>query len=420
MSDDFRQQPHDSLSEQIVLGGMLQSKAAAAVGLAMLNSTDLYEPRHREVFATIQALYEAGHPTEIGAVHSKLLTTGRLAAVGTGNYLIELQRHGAAGVQQLKYHASEVAEVAMKRALADVGTSIHQRAMSADGTGAEELAAWASERVHSVRLGTGVADDPQDHLDEAALLIECDPPRWAIPRLLERGERLILTGGEGLGKSTLIRQLAVTAAAGIHPFTHRPLPPVRVQVFELENPRALTHRRYRPLLQAARQNGPGVADRFRMHLEPRGVDLTKRSSVGWMLRRVEAFQPDIVFAGPMYRMADADHNDERAARAVSVALDQIREVCGAALVLEAHSPHEGIGGRTLRPVGSSLWMRWPEFGFGLRKAKDKGALPHLRLCDFQEWRGPRDARDWPRAVRAGGQDSAWPWIDDDYKPWEPR
>ena len=47
-----------------------------------------------------------------------------------------------------------------------------------------------------------------------------DPPfDWVVPGLLERGDRLILTGAEGLGKSVLMRQLAVCAAAGVHPFT---------------------------------------------------------------------------------------------------------------------------------------------------------------------------------------------------------
>ena len=50
-----------------------------------------------------------------------------------------------------------------------------------------------------------------------------DPPSdWVIPGLLERGDRLIWTGFEGLGKSVVVRQLAVCAAAGVHPFTREP------------------------------------------------------------------------------------------------------------------------------------------------------------------------------------------------------
>jgi RecA-family ATPase len=42
-----------------------------------------------------------------------------------------------------------------------------------------------------------------------------------IPGLLERRDRLMLTGEEGLGKSYLLRQIAVMAAAGLDPFDHR-------------------------------------------------------------------------------------------------------------------------------------------------------------------------------------------------------
>ena len=58
---------------------------------------------------------------------------------------------------------------------------------------------------------------------------------WVIPGLLERGDRFILTGSEGLGKSVLQRQLAVCAAAGVHPFNHPRVEPVRVLLIDCEN-----------------------------------------------------------------------------------------------------------------------------------------------------------------------------------------
>jgi ATPase subunit of ABC transporter with duplicated ATPase domains len=57
-------------------------------------------------------------------------------------------------------------------------------------------------------------------LDLDAFLAEPDPEYdWLIPGLLERGDRVIVTGQEGKGKSTLLRQIGVQVAAGIHPFT---------------------------------------------------------------------------------------------------------------------------------------------------------------------------------------------------------
>ncbi len=44
---------------------------------------------------------------------------------------------------------------------------------------------------------------------------------WVIPALLRRGDRLLITAGEGDGKSVLCAQIAVCAAAGLHPTARR-------------------------------------------------------------------------------------------------------------------------------------------------------------------------------------------------------
>jgi hypothetical protein len=59
-------------------------------------------------------------------------------------------------------------------------------------------------------------DDPDD-VDLVDLVNEDIPFDWIVPGLLAKGERMVLTAGEGLGKSTLLRQFAVCAAAGLHP-----------------------------------------------------------------------------------------------------------------------------------------------------------------------------------------------------------
>jgi hypothetical protein len=58
----------------------------------------------------------------------------------------------------------------------------------------------------------------------------------------------------------------------------------------------------------------------------------------------------------------------------------------------------------LRPFGSSLWKRWPEFGYCLKLTRDSDF--HARMCHLIPWRGPRDERDWPAGLAAGG---SWPW-----------
>ena len=66
------------------------------------------------------------------------------------------------------------------------------------------------------------------------------------------------------------------------------------------------------------------------------------------------------------------------------------------------------GSRNVRPAGTSLWLRWPEFGYGLRAGSDYD--PRTRAVQFVPWRGDRSERDWPKSLRAGG---SWPWVRDD-------
>lgn len=409
MVQEFQTWPNDQMAEKIVLGTMLTSPAAASAAMSLLVGADFYLNHHGTIFETVVALHENREPTEIGAVHARMLANGTLGTVGGPAFLVGLVEI-AATPSQVAYYASLVAEHAHRRELIKAGTELVQRAFEANGLSSDELNDWAASRIAAAALGSGEAIT-DDGLSEEDLLA-CPPDYdWLIPGLLERGDRLMITGAEGSGKSTLTRQIAVQAAAGIHPFTARRSAGVRVLVVDCENGERLSKRRYNPLLRAARDAGAPIGSRLRVHLEPGGLDLTARGGAGWLLRRVERFNPDLLVIGPLYRLHFGDPNDERDARKVAAALDRVREVADCGLILEAHSPHQAttMRSRVLRPVGSSLWMRWPEFGYGIaREDTDAGRM--FRVSDLRAWRGPRDERAWPRKLRTG---SPWPWVDDD-------
>jgi len=52
-----------------------------------------------------------------------------------------------------------------------------------------------------------------------------------------------------------------------------------------------------------------------------------------------------------------------------------------------------------------LFMRWPEFGYGLRPDADDD-----HLLQLVSWRGARDERAWPTHLRQGGSDE-WPFVE---------
>ena len=240
---------------------------------------------------------------------------------------------------------------------------------------------------------------PSPSLDE--FLDEPEPEfDWLIPGLLERGDRVIITAGEGVGKSTFKRQFAVQAAAGIHPFTLEEIDPITVVVLDLENPKRKVRRDLRPLRISAGDRLD--AARCRVSVVPEGIDLMHERGLMALDDLLARHEPDLALIGPLYKLATGDPKDEEQAQAVRGALDGYRARYGCAFIIEAHRPYPtgGAKQRPQRPYGASLWSRWPEFGICLEGTATSPAV------SVDHWRGARDERAWPKSLKRGGE---WPW-----------
>lgn len=274
--------------------------------------------------------------------------------------------------------------------------------LEAGKTLAEVEVTYDSQTKHPVSLAPDLwefihtADEPYD---------------WVVPGLIERGDRVMLTGHEGLGKSMLIRQMAVCIAAGLHPFTFEETEPKKVLLIDCENSERQSRRKFRPLAERSIMAHRRVPDGgLRLIHRPAGVNLGGEEA-DWLAERVQAHGPDVLFIGPLYRMHMGNLNEETVARSLTIILDQIRVASQCAMVIETHSGHgkNTSGDRELRPTGSSLLLRWPEFGYGIRTSTQDCYKDMKNVVDFTPWRGARDERDWPAALCWGLADKAWPW-----------
>jgi hypothetical protein len=253
--------------------------------------------------------------------------------------------------------------------------------------------------VRGRREAEALEEERRISRDLEATMDETEPPReWVMEELLERRERLILTAPEGAGKSTLLQQWAMQVAAGQQPFTGRTAPQRVVLHVDLENSWRHLMRQLHQLRTIA---SPGWGWFF-VASRPDGLDLGDAEDRSWLAEAIAECRPELVTIGPLYKMSSGDPTEEKPAKQVSTVLDDLRELFGFALVLEAHSPHATNGiHRPQRPYGASLWMRWPDFGLHLDPVT--GRLEH--------WRGPREERPWPPVLMRGtviGGD--WPWI----------
>ena len=242
-------------------------------------------------------------------------------------------------------------------------------------------------------------------IDVNALLEEPEPEHnWLVPGLLERSDRVIFTGGEGEGKSLLHRQMAIQIALGISPFTLEPMRPCRVWLADMENPREAIKTEIRKICESAGVSPPEPGWLTVANWEA-GVDLTDPRWEQSIRYELLQSPPDILFAGPLYKLAGDDLSNEAVSRPLSAALDRLRVEFGFALILEAHQINEQVAfdpkarhfrkNREARPYGSSLWRRWPEIG---RCLFTDGTL--------WAWRNDRVERNWPKKLQRG---DTWLW-----------
>lgn len=229
---------------------------------------------------------------------------------------------------------------------------------------------------------------------------------WIIPDLLERHERLIMTGAEGGGKSHWMRQVVITAAAGVHPFERmRQIMPVRALAIDAENTELQWQRATKYITGVAERYGQ-VSPRDRVVVQAGyRLDFTQQAHIDLVHKWIDEYKPDIVYLGPLYKLVPKEITTDDDAAPLLKALDDIRER-GVAMLMEAHAGKgKTTGGeRDLAPRGSSALLGWPEFGYGLRPSTND---PDMAV--IVPWRGDREQRPWPRLLRRG-VDGEYPWM----------
>lgn len=223
---------------------------------------------------------------------------------------------------------------------------------------------------------------------------------WLIENMLERQERMMVVAAEGVGKTTLARQVAILAGAGIHPFTYHEITPVKTLFVDLENPEKIIRRQSRRIIEAIRMNYPKRDIQASLFTKPDGLNILTQQGKDILESQIQATEPDLIVLGPIYKSFIDPGGKTSTALITEVAMyfDYLRSVYGVALWLEHHAPlGNALTGRDLRPSDSAVWMRWPEFGFAI--APDPTSFE--REYEFKQWRGPRDSRSWPARMKRG-------------------
>jgi hypothetical protein len=385
-----------SPAERGVLGSVLLDQKVYRFAAEVVSADDFEDQRLGAIFAGMGRLIAAGAP---------------VSEIAIGNHFPEWQIRGIEPAEVWTWtdgisHARGVAEyglavrdAAIRRGLRDIGQRVTANAANP---------AWASpDAVSSAikeleKLRSSASSSMFVAKKLAEILEGSDEYDWVIPGLLERKDRLVLTGGEGAGKTTFVRQMAILSAAGIHPTTFKPIEPVRVLVVDAENTERQWRRAVRWMAKTAKDEGSADPAQTVNVMASHRIDITKEQHLGEIHRLVDLHKPDVLFIGPLYKLVPKAINNDDDAAPLIVALDSLRER-DIALVMEAHAGKAtgADGERNLAPRGSAALLGWPEFGMGLRVTEDDPNMVQLH-----RWRGDRDVREFPKYMTRGGN---WPW-----------
>jgi replicative DNA helicase len=400
-------------AEQAVLGAALLGGTGTA-GVMMLTDDDWADPRHQQIAEAVRGMVIRGRIVEMGLVSQELEARGRLSKVGGASYLFELVKLAPVAASATYY-----AEIVRNRARLRVAKLAAERlagTLEAEGAADDLEAVLANHQGDLRAIPESLSADEIDNPPTISDLFDLEfTHRWLVPGLIERGERIVLTAAEGTGKSVISTQFAVCLAAGLHPWTGAPIAnPMRVLLIDAENSPGQTQRRYRWVGDRVDALGcqPGWGKRIVQHIRTEGLDLAGKDRA-WLHRTVASAAPDLIVLGPAYKlMTSGDPNKDVDVLKLFSALDEVRVKHDAALLIEAHTGHavDGEGKRHVRPYGSSVWLRWPEIGIGLRRVdEDKTAWP--RLLGVIHWRGMREERQHPPMIERGEAPEL---------PWSPR
>lgn len=382
-------------AENALIGATILDPDSIRRILEVTTPGDFHDVRLGQIFEIAVAMHSRGEPIDLVTLTDQATSAGihdapRLAA----DALTQTPTAANAG-----HYARIVANDAIRRRMTIAGTRIAQLGQSEGDPGELMTAARQEWATLTERRNTTLQAAPLAQILEGKT--EYD---WLIPGLLERKDRLVLTGGEGAGKTTLVRQIILAAAAGLDPFTRRGIAPCRALVVDAENSETQWRRKAGLIARiAARRGSADPTQTVHITCVPR-INLTNERDLSAVHNLIDQHTPDIVAIGPLYKLVPrAITSDDDAAPLID-ALDSIR-ARDVALVMEAHAGHatDGAGERELRPRGSAALLGWPEFGMGLRITKDDPSQ-----ADLVRWRGERDERHWPTRLRRGDP-GGWPW-----------
>jgi len=379
--------PHDLAAEEALLGAMMLSPIAIISAVDACRAEDFYSPLHGSVFGAICNLFTSGVKADAVTVSAELNDSTLI------DRLVNMALNTPSAANALEYGTIVAKHASARNLLKDLEEA-------ADGirTGGDPYEVAQTVTKFTGEVGTVRSSEPESMtMTELERNADAIAP-IVIPGMMTRESRTIIVAEEGAGKSMILRTIAMASSQGMHPFSHREIPPIRALIVDLENPTQAITQTGVPYMNMLRERMGDNFDenRLKFFRRPGGIEIRKLSDLAELQREIAAHRPELVCIGPIYKMYRRGANEtyEDSADGAMAVLDKLRTKYEFALVMEHHAAKGVKGDRELTPMGSQRWMAWPETGISLYKDEVDPTMLHVK-----RFRGDRiQGVDWPNRI----------------------
>ena len=210
-------------AEQSALGSAIIDQEALAVLVDMLRPEHFWDIRHQHIFEALLSLFARGAPVDLLSLSDELQVRGHLDDVGGEPYIAELCCTVPTALN-VKHYAEIVYRDWQRRTALHVAQEIAKAAYD----GKDDLPTYAADRLSALTTGkreTVTLSDALLHCiadyDDAGERLPGAPTSLsALDRILGglcTGRLTVVAGKPGAGKTTLMLQMALSAARAGHP-----------------------------------------------------------------------------------------------------------------------------------------------------------------------------------------------------------
>lgn len=396
----------DLHAEASLLGAMLLSKEAVAEVVPFVAPDDFHRPAHGHIYEAISELWRQGESVDEVTVADVLRRRGLVDAVGGTSTLLELMAGTPATTSAGRYGRIVVESAGLRR-LAAVCADIGGQAT--EGThDLDDLVDRLVSACSAIASPRGAVPDGLWSVDGFLARPDESIPPWVIPGLFRQGWRAVCVADEGAGKTMVAQQLALCAAQGLHPFALEPIEPVTTLLVDLENPDERIADGFTRITTELKSREYAAHRAWLWH-RPGGINVRQRADRARLETVIETVRPSLVCVGPIYKLyaVGSRENDELAARECMAVLDDLRTRYGFGLFLEHHAPKKQAGVREMTPYGSSLWLRWPEFGIALTRDPERNKPRQHDHYNLGRFRLDRVKASWPSGISKARTGLPW-------------